>query len=401
MNLNLNKIYKSKYFDYPATYPLNKKLAQFLYLTFGDKGIFGNPSSLNNSGINAKTLLNLARHIIAVTLHCKDNEIIFTSGGSESDNMTIKGVMLKYRPNEAEMITTTIEHSAILETCKQLERFGYTIHYVKPDKFGKILPQDIEKLINKKTKLISTMVVNNETAKVIYPEKIAEIAHKHNVLFHTDAVQSVGKITLIPIQNYDLISFSGHKFGGMTGTGFLYKKESIELEPLICGGGQEFGYRAGTENVFGNLLMAICFNHSYYFSKNQNKNEKIKSQREKKIYDLENMFIKDLISTLGYKNIRVNSKGYGIVNISFSEIDSNVLQLRLNNEGFEVSTASACHSNKDNPEPSYVLKEMNVPENFINGTLRVGFSYKTKKSAVKKLEKAIIKNVKELKGSEK
>lgn len=398
-NNNLLKLDKTKYFDYPSTYPLNKRLTQWLYLTYEDKGIFGNPSSINNSGINAKVILNDARSIIADTLSCKPEEIIFTSSGSESDNMAIKGVMLKYKPGEAEMITTTVEHSAVLETCKQLERFGYTIHYIKPDENGLIRADDIKTLINDKTKLISMMYVNNETGTIQNIKLFATIAHKHNVLFHTDAVQSIGKVPLVPIQNYDLVSFSGHKFGGMTGTGFLYKKEGIELEPLICGGGQEFGYRAGTENVFGNTLMALCFNQTYYYSKNNNDNfNKIREKKENKLWNLEIDFVDNLTKILGEENIRLNGMGAGVVNISFAGIDSNVLQLRLNNEGFEVSTASACHSNKDNPEPSYVLQELNVPDKFLNGTLRIGFSFDTKRQSVKKLEKAIIKNVNELMG---
>lgn len=396
-NNNLLKLDKTKYFDYPSTYPLNRRLAQWLYLTYEDKGIFGNPSSINNSGINAKNILNDARFIIADTLSCKPEEIIFTSSGSESDNMAIKGVMLKYKPGEAEMITTTVEHSAILETCKQLERFGYTIHYVKPDKNGLINANEVEDLINNKTKLISMMYVNNETGAIQNIKLFANIAHKHNILFHTDAVQSVGKVPLVPIQNYDLVSFSGHKFGGMTGTGFLYKKEGIELEPLICGGGQEFGYRAGTENVFGNTLMALCFNQTYYYSKSKNEKEnKIRDKKESNIWNLEIDFIDDLTRALGEENIRLNGIGIGVVNISFAGIDSNVLQFRLNNEGFEVSTASACHSNRDNPEPSHVLQELNVPSKFLNGALRIGFSFDTKKKNVKKLEKAIIKNVNKL-----
>lgn len=391
-NDELIKLDKNKYFDYPSTYPLDQELFNHLYFKYRNKGIFGNPSSINNSGINAKTLLSIARDIIAEALSCKPREIIFTSSGSESDNLAIKGVMLKYKPNKAEMITTTIEHPAILETCKQLERFGYIIHYLKPRKDGYISLKEMENLINDKTKLISVMGTNNETGIMQNTKRIAKIAHEHGVLFHTDEVQSAGKIYIKDITKYDLASFSGHKFGGMCGTGFLYKKEGVELEPLICGGGQEFGYRAGTENTFGNLLMAMCFSCTNILSDKENLTTEM--------WDLEISFIDDLMKALGEENVKLNGMTMGIVNISFAGIDSNVLQFRLNNEGFEVSTASACHSNKENPEPSHVLKELNVPDKFLNGALRIGFSYNTKKSMVKKLENAIIENVRDLQKKE-
>lgn len=396
MKNKLEKLDKNKYFDYSATYPLDQKLFTDVYMEYKDKGIFANPSSVNASGRNAKLLLESARNIIAETLNCKPNEIIFTSGGSESDNMAIKGVMLKYKPGEAEMITTTIEHSAVLETCKQLERFGYTIHYVKPNNDGFINSRDIEKLINSKTKLISVMSINNELGTQQPVDAIRDIATKHNVLFHSDGVQSVGKVGY-PIQTFDMVSFSAHKFGGMKGTGFLYKKESIELEPLICGGGQENGFRAGTENVFGNVLMALCLNrHNYYSLRDDRIGYELWKKQENKTdkkWDLEYYLMGLLTDEFG-DDVRINSEGIGVINISFKNVDSNALQFRLDQEGFEVSTASACHSNKDNPEPSYVLREIGVPEEFIHGTLRIGFSEKTTKKQVKRLAHAIIKNVK-------
>lgn len=211
------KVNYSKYFDYAATYPLDRKIFRKCW-KMRNKGIFGNPSSVHGDGINAKRILEQAREKIANTLNCKPNEIIFTSGGSESDNMAIKGVMLKYKPSEAELITSTIEHPAILETCHQLEKWGYKIRYVKPNYKGLIMPDQVEKLINNKTKLISIMAVNNElgTQQVIYT--LAALAHKYGILFHTDGVQSVGKRYYNLIQQLDMVSFSSHKFGGLKGT---------------------------------------------------------------------------------------------------------------------------------------------------------------------------------------
>lgn len=362
------------YFDYAATYPLNKEIFEYCWDKMED-GIFGNASSSHTEGIKASKLLENARIKIANEFRCEPNEIYFTSGGSESDNMALKGVMLKYKPEEAELITSTIEHPAILETCKQLERFGYKIRYVKPNDMGYIQTQEIKKLINEKTKLISIMTVNNELGVIENIYEIAHLAHNCGVLFHTDAVQSVGKIQL-NLSTIDMASFSGHKFGAVKGIGFLYKKDYIELEPLICGGGQEKGLRAGTENVFGAVMMSECID---------------KYTREwlstDYILDMQNEFVKQLKNHFK-DNIIINSNQLGIVNVAFKNINGETLQLMLSSKGYAVSTASACHSNSN--EPSYVLKEIGVPKDFIKGSLRISFSPVTKPFEINNLVKNII-----------
>jgi cysteine desulfurase len=221
------------YFDYAATHPFtcNKYLIEKLKVEPKENEIFGNPSSSHELGFKSANILKKSREIIGNCLDCHPKEIIFTSGGTESDNMALKGVMLKYKPEEAELITSTIEHPAILNTCKQLEKLGYIVKYVKPSKRGVVNVEDIEQEITDKTKLISIMAVNNEIGTIQPIHEIAKIAHKNNILFHTDAVQSIGAFKLYLSRNpyIDMASFSGHKFGSLKGTGILYKKKRCRI----------------------------------------------------------------------------------------------------------------------------------------------------------------------------
>lgn len=364
------------YFDYASTYPTDIEILEQCILK-RDDGIFNNPSSTHEEGIKAADLLSKARQKIANILQCSTDEIIFTSGGSESDNTALKGVMLKYKPEEAELITSTIEHPAILETCKQLERFGYTIRYVKPNNKGYIGIENIKKQINDKTKLISIMAINNELGTMQDIYEIAHLAHTKGILFHTDAVQALGKIDL-NLDTIDMASFSGHKVGALKGTGFLYVKTYVELEPLICGGGQESNLRAGTENIFGNYMLALCLEK--YYNNWTNFNITYMNSLQDKI-------VQKLKTAFG-DNIIINSNALGIVNIAFKNINSETLQLMLSSKGDMVSVASACHSNFS--EPSYVLKEIGVPNEFLNGSLRISISPDTKEFEVDNLIKNII-----------
>ena len=247
----------NKYFDYAATAPVNKSVIQEILEIYDKDFLFGNPSSIHVNGINAKILLNNARIKIANLLKCDKEEIIFTSGGTESDNMALFGVMTKYNPNEAEMITSSIEHPAIINTAKIIQKMGYKVHYISPNKDGIIRAEDVSKKINNKTKLISIMAVNNEIGTIQPLNEIYQICKQNNIIFHSDMVQTVG-FTDLNMENVDLASFSAHKFGGLKGTGFLFKRKNLQINPFINGGGQENSYRSGTENVFGNLVMAYC-----------------------------------------------------------------------------------------------------------------------------------------------
>lgn len=375
----------NKYFDYAATAPVNKSVIQEILEIYDKDFLFGNPSSIHVNGINAKILLNNARIKIANLLKCDKEEIIFTSGGTESDNMALFGVMTKYNPNEAEMITSSIEHPAIINTAKIIQKMGYKVHYISPNKDGIIRAEDVSKKINNKTKLISIMAVNNEIGTIQPLNEIYQICKQNNIIFHSDMVQTVG-FTDLNMENVDLASFSAHKFGGLKGTGFLFKRKNLQINPFINGGGQENSYRSGTENVFGNLVMAYCLEDII----KKNNSAKINDVREYSKFLYENLKheFQDNIILNGSLEKRVSNN----INISFRNINSETLQLMLSNEGYCVSIGSACHSNKN--ENSYVLEEINVPEEYIKGTLRITFSTNITKQDVINLLNSIIKNVK-------
>ena len=367
-----------EYFDYAGTSPLNTRIFKEICDANDFKDMFGNPSSVHNSGIRAKKLLNSARQIVATVLNCSPEEIIFTSGGSESDNMAIFGIMYsrdkKYEGKD-ELIISKIEHPAILNAAKELQERGFKVKYVDVDNNGIIKIEQLEELVSSHTRLISIMSVNNETGVMQPINKISKIAKNNNIVFHTDAVQAVG-VGKINVKKCDLLSLSGHKFGAFKGTGILYKKKNVAISPLIYGGGQENSYRAGTENVYGDLMLALCLMD--FVNSWEKKKKDIEALRNKIIHDLKERF-GDLIRFNG----NLKDKVCNNINVSFKYLDAQTLQLFLIDNGIDVSIGSACHSS--NPEPSYVLQAMKVPSDFINGTLRITLGYNTDWNDVQKL----------------
>lgn len=352
-----------KYFDYAATALPNIKVIKDILEIYPKEYLFGNPSSSHNNGVNAKLLLESARDLIGEMLNCKASDIYFTSGGSESDNMALKGYMTQF-PKGSELVVSTIEHPAILNTCKELEQMGYVIKYVSPDGMNIITAFNVEKLITDKTKLVSVMAVNNETGVINPINEIADIVHEHGIVFHSDMVQGVGLYDM-DLSNIDMASFSGHKFGAIKGTGILYKKENITLNPLIQGGGQEKSLRAGTENVFGNLDMALCLQETIIKKWNIDKRLEIRKSIVELIGRLWH-WDKDRVSILSFPMNRIDN----CLLVAFKDIDSRTLQLLLDQEGYCVSVGSACHSNS-NETVSYVVKEIDTPEEFQNGVIRI------------------------------
>lgn len=352
-----------KYFDYAATALPNVSILQDILKMYPSEYLFGNPSSSHNNGINANHLLQDARDLIAKLLKCKSSDVYFTSGGSESDNTVLKGYMLQF-PKGSELIVSSIEHPAILNTCRELEQLGYVVKYVSPDIKNTITVANIEKLITNKTKLISVMSVNNETGVINPVNEIANLAHRNNIVFHSDMVQGVGLYD-IDLSNIDMASFSGHKFGAVKGTGILYKKSNINLIPLIQGGGQEKDLRAGTENVFGILDMALCLQETLINKWNTDKREEIRKGIIELIGRLWN-WDRDKVSILSFPTNRISN----CLLVAFKDIDSRTLQLLLDQDGYCVSVGSACHSNS-NETVSYVVKEIDTPEEFQNGVIRI------------------------------
>lgn len=379
----------SLYFDYAATAPVNAKILDKILSDNEPEILFGNPSSTHVNGMLAREILEQARTDIFEILSCQGNEIYFTSGGTESDNIALKGIMLKHSKDNAQLITSTIEHPAILNTCKELEKLGYTIRYVKPDENGIINPKDVEKLINPATKLISIMAINNEIGTVEPINEIAKIAHKHNVLFHSDMVQGVGLYN-IDLSNIDLASFSGHKFGAIKGTGILYKKTGVDIEPMLQGGGQENGLRSGTENILGALDMAYCLKDT------------IDKWNTKNKYELRNSFNKlanRLYAEFGDKVYKISNEFCepNLLSIGFADIDSRTLQLLLSEEDdICVSVGSACHSNSE--DISHVIKAINVPKKYQNGVIRITATPDTTEQSIFILGEAISNKLRKMYG---
>lgn len=379
----------SLYFDYAATAPVNAKILDKILSDNEPEILFGNPSSTHVNGMLAREIFEQARTDIAEILSCQGNEIYFTSGGTESDNIALKGIMLKHSKDNAQLITSTIEHPAILNTCKELEKLGYTICYVKPDENGIINPKDVEKFINPATKLISIMAINNEIGTVEPINEIAKIAHKHNVLFHSDMVQGVGLYN-IDLSNIDLASFSGHKFGAIKGTGILYKKTGVDIEPMLQGGGQENGLRSGTENILGALDMAYCLKDT------------IDKWNTKNKYELRNSFNKlanRLYAEFGDKVYKISNEFCepNLLSIGFADIDSRTLQLLLSEEDdICVSVGSACHSNSE--DISHVIKAINVPRKYQNGVIRITATPDTTEQSILILGEAILNKLRKMYG---
>ena len=233
------------YADHAATTPLSP-VAFAAMLPFLTEDYY-NPSTKYSSSRRARKSIEESRMLVASCLNAKANEIYFTSGGTESDNWAIKGTMFTDNDHRS-VVTSAIEHHAVLNSCSAIEKMGYPITYILPDSTGKVTPEMLIQCLSNRPKLVSIMMVNNELGTIEPVEELAYIAHKHEALFHTDAVQAVGHIPInVKALGIDRLSASAHKFGGPKGIGFLYIREGLQLEPLLSGGGQEHGYRAGTE----------------------------------------------------------------------------------------------------------------------------------------------------------
>ena len=326
---------------------------------------YGNASSLYSVGRKAKKAIEKARIQVAELINCDAHEIYFTGSGSESDNTALKGFAYANREKGNHIITSKIEHHAILESCETLERQGFEVSYVEVDKNGIIKLDDLKKAIRPSTILISVMSANNEIGSIQPIKEIAQIAHERNIVFHTDAVQAIGNMP-IDVQNMqiDMLSLSGHKINAPKGIGALYIKKGIQVEKYINGGHQERNQRAGTENVAGIVgLGKACeianrniLKHISYLSK------------------LRNYYLMKLQKEMPGKfiiNGGMENRLPGNANVSFEGIDASELIFKLDEKGICVSSGSACSSG--NVEPSHVLTAINVPENYLNSAIRTTF----------------------------
>lgn len=348
---------KKIYLDYAATTPTDVKVVEKLLPYFSDK--FGNPSSLHAFGKEVKNDIKEARKVVAKALNVQANKIIFTSGGTESINLGIRGVVSK----GDHIITSKIEHAAVLQTCKYLEGKGIKVTYLKVNSKGIIDLNDLEKSIRKDTKLITIQYANNEIGSIQPIEKIKKIAKKHNILLHIDASQAINYCDIV---DTDLLSFSGSKIYGPKGIGVLMSK--VKVNPIVFGGSQEDGIRSGTENVPG--IIGI--------SKALEIVGKKKESEVDRLIKLKKYFIKELKK---FDNIKINGSIENslpnIINVSFVGLEAESILLHLSQQGIFVSSGSACSSNKIGI--SHVLKAINCNKEEAIGSIRFSFGRFTTK----------------------
>jgi cysteine desulfurase len=344
------------YLDYNATTPIDVAVADamrpYLY------GHFGNPSSTHALGVEAKRAIEVARGQVAALLGCDEHEIVFTSGGSESNNTVLKGVAHSYRDKGNHIITSVIEHPAILNPCKYLESIGYQVSYVPVDKYGMVNPADIEALITDQTILISIMHSNNETGTIQPIEEISKICKKNNVLLHTDASQSIGKVPVkVNELGVDFLTIAGHKLYAPKGIGALFIREGLKIEPLIHGAGHESGRRAGTENI----ILEVGLGKACEIAEQELKNHQLG--------ELTAYFYAQLKSNIG-RHIVLNGHPEkrlpNTLNISFIGFNGHEVLEQLTDVA--VSTGSACHSGMTSLSP--VLKAMGVDSEIGRGAVR-------------------------------
>ena len=350
---------KTRYFDHAATTAVAEEVKKEMLPYFCEN--YGNASSLYDLGKKSKEAINIARGKVARAINAKPEEIYFTSCGTESDNLSLKGIARAYRNKGNHIITSVIEHPAILNSCKSLEKEGFKVTYLSVNKYGFIDLQELKNAINKDTILISIMMANNEIGTIEPIEEISKIAHQNNIIFHTDAVQAIGNIK-IDVRNMgiDALSMSAHKFYGPKGVGALYINENVKFIPIQNGGHQEFDKRAGTENVAGivGLGKAIEIANNEILDYN------------KRLLDLREYFLRK-IKIIPYIQINgdLEKRLSGNINISFLFTNNKDIIRELNKKGICVSAGSACSSGEI--RTSHVLSAIGLSEGIARGTIRI------------------------------
>ncbi len=341
---------KEVYLDYSATTPVKKEVLNTMLPFFTEE--YGNPSSLYKKGRQVKEAISNARKSIAGLIGATEREIIFTSGGTEADNWAVKGVAYNNKNKGNHIITTKIEHHALLHTCEHLADSGFDITYLDVDKYGMIKLEDLKNAINEKTILVSIMFANNEIGTIQPIKEIGEITSNHGVLFHTDAVQALGNMEInVKDMNIDLLSMSSHKIYGPKGIGALYINKKVKLPNYIHGGAQEYQKRAGTENVPG----IIGFGKAAEIAK-ENMKEHIENLTELRKYFINKIFEKiDDVSLNGHPEKRLP----GNINLTFSYVEGETMLLYLDVQGISASSGSACSSSSF--QASHVLKSIGIP----------------------------------------
>ena len=360
------------YLDNAATTAPYPQVAESMMEAITD--LYQNPSSLYHNSDIVRDKINIAREQIAKTLNCSPSEIYFTSGGSESDNWAIKGIAEAYGHKGKHIITTAIEHKAVLKTCKWLENRGFEIDYVEPDERGYISVSDIESKIRPDTILVSVMTANNEIGTIEPISLIGLVCSQHGIIFHTDAVQAYGHIKIdVNEMNIDLLSASGHKFHGPKGIGFLYIRNNVIMPSMIHGGGQENGLRAGTENTPGIIGMGLAAKLA---------DESLERAQNEYVSSLRDYFINQVIEDIddAVLNGAVVTRLPNNISFSFKGVAAQSAVGLLSDVGVYCSAGSAC--NNGDPSPSHVLTAIGKTADEAKSTLRFTIDENTTKEDI-------------------
>jgi len=369
---------KKIYLDYAATTPTHPEVVKEMLPYFNQ--IYGNPSSIYQIAQQAKGAVGEAREKVAKLINAKPEEIIFTSGGTEADNMAIKGIAFANKNRGNHIVTSKIEHHAVLNTCKWLEKQGFKVTYISVDKYGMVDLDELKKSLTDKTILISIMHANNEVGTIEPILEIAKIAKEKGIYFHTDAVQTVGKIPIdVKKIGVDLLSLSSHKLYGPKGVGALYIRKGVKISPLIHGGHHERNKRAGTENVPGIVgLGKACEIAAKEMS---NEGKRLKRLRDKLYKGLNERI--DEMPLNGHPQNRLP----GNLNICVKYVEGESMLINLDLEGICASSGSACTSGS--LEPSHVLLAMGIPPEVAHGSLRFSLGRETKEEDIDRVIKVL------------
>lgn len=373
------------YFDNSATTRVDPEVADLVYQVMTKA--YGNPSSLHKKGMEAEKLMKTARRQVAVSLGVEAEEIFFTSGGTEGDNLALQGIAHAYRKRGRHIITAATEHPAVLNTCRLLRDQGFRVTVLPVDKEGNVTPAAVERALTADTILVSLMLVNNEVGSILPVDAISKILRrqKQRVFFHVDGVQGFGKLNLKPKNlGIDLFSASGHKIHAPKGVGFLYVNKEVRLTPLFGGGGQEQNLRSGTENLPGIVGLGLATRKAMVQM----------DDNHKQVQAIRSAFLRGLEPLPDWQ---INGPTAGlphVLNICFDGVKSEVLLHTLETAGLLVSSGSACAAKKDTLSP--VLTAMGLSREAIEGSLRFSFSPQNTVAEAEQAAAIVIRSVKEL-----